>query len=243
MKKYLSLLFLLFMAMSSCTFEEDNEKLLEIEGNKKQLIFEESGGLSSITIKSGTKWQVSKQPQWLSVESVVQGADPFEWIVRFKCEENDGDYRSDSVIIRTAFAEIGFQVAQSATKTIAVKSVEVYPTTLDLELKKSDRLSAIVHPDDATNKEVKWTSSNPEVVFVDKEGNVTALSGGDPVTITVTSVDGGKTASCLVTVEKNNKLTVTDMTQCSGGQGVLNVLLSDEETIMGFQFDLQLPTV
>ena len=42
-------------------------------------------------------------------------------------------------------------------------------------------------------------------------------------------------------MEKNNKLTVTNMTQCSGGRGVLNVLLTDEETIMGFQFDLELP--
>jgi hypothetical protein len=71
---------------------------------------------------------------------------------------------------------------------------------------------------------------------------VTAVGSG-ACQIKATANDGsGKTASCLVTVEKNNKLTVTDMTQCSGGRGVLNVLLTDEETIMGFQFDLQLPT-
>ena len=103
------------------------------------------------------------------------------------------------------------------------------------------QLNAIVLPENATNKELNWGSSNTAVAVVDNNGLVTALGSG-MAQITATANDGsGKTASCLITVEKNNKLTVTDMTQCSGGRGVLNVLLTDEETIMGFQFDLQLP--
>ena len=102
-------------------------------------------------------------------------------------------------------------------------------------------LSATIAPDNATNKTVTWSSTNEAVAVVDESGQVTAVGSGT-CQIKATANDGsGKTASCLVTVEKNNKLTVTDMTQCSGGQGVLNVLLSDEETVMGFQFDLELP--
>ena len=102
-------------------------------------------------------------------------------------------------------------------------------------------LSATIAPDNATNKSVTWSSTNEAVAVVDESGQVAAVGSGT-CQIKATANDGsGKTASCLVTVEKNNKLTVTDMTQCSGGQGVLNVLLSDEETVMGFQFDLELP--
>ena len=103
-------------------------------------------------------------------------------------------------------------------------------------------LTTTVTPLNATDKSVTWSSTNEAVAVVDESGQVTAVGSGT-CQIKATANDGsGKTASCLVTVEKNNKLTVTDMTQCSGGQGVLNVLLSDEETVMGFQFDLELPT-
>jgi len=102
-------------------------------------------------------------------------------------------------------------------------------------------LTATIAPDNATDKTVTWSSTNEAVAVVSESGLVTAVGSGT-CQIKATANDGsGKTASCLITVEKNNKLTVTDMTQCSGGRGVLNVLLSDEETIMGFQFDLQLP--
>jgi len=103
-------------------------------------------------------------------------------------------------------------------------------------------LTATVAPSNATNKSVTWSSTNEAVAVVSESGQVTAVGSGT-CQVKATANDGsGKSASCLITVEKNNKLTVTDMTQCSGGRGVLNVLLSDEETIMGFQFDLQLPT-
>jgi len=46
---------------------------------------------------------------------------------------------------------------------------------------------------------VTWTSDNPAVATVDAGGNVTAVAPGT-ATITVTTVDGGKTATCVVTV-------------------------------------------
>lgn len=59
-------------------------------------------------------------------------------------------------------------------------------------------LNAIVTPEDATNKEIEWKSSNASVATVG-DGLVTAVAVGK-ATITVTTADGGKTASCTVNV-------------------------------------------
>ena len=127
-------------------------------------------------------------------------------------------------------------------KPVEVEGITLNKTESELTVGDKLQLSATVRPTNATNKSVSWSSTNESVAVVSESGLVTAVGSGT-CQVKATANDGsGKSASCLITVEKNNKLTVTDMTQCSGGRGVLNVLLTDEETIMGFQFDLQLPT-
>jgi uncharacterized protein YjdB len=58
---------------------------------------------------------------------------------------------------------------------------------------------ATVLPEDATDKSVTWTSDNEEVATV-VDGVVTAVSEGT-ASITVTTVDGNLTATCVVTVQ------------------------------------------
>jgi hypothetical protein len=53
----------------------------------------------------------------------------------------------------------------------------------------------------AVNKDVIYESDNPDVVKVDANGKLTAISEGTAV-ITVTTVSGGVTDTCVVTVEK-----------------------------------------
>lgn len=71
-------------------------------------------------------------------------------------------------------------------------------------------LIATVLPDDAANKNVSWTSSNPSVADVDASGTVTALAEGT-ATITVTTEDGSKTATCEITVSPK-EIPVTGVT-------------------------------
>lgn len=80
------------------------------------------------------------------------------------------------------------------------ESVDIAPSG-DQNLKKGEslQLSATVLPDNAVNKNVTWSSSASDVASVDQTGKVTALSGGE-TTITVSTVDGGKTASVKVSV-------------------------------------------
>ena len=86
--------------------------------------------------------------------------------------------------------------------SVAVTGVTLNKATLSLIAGASETLTATVAPADATNKKVTWKSSNAAVATVDAAGKVTAVKAGE-ATITVTTEDGGKTATCKVTVKPN----------------------------------------
>ncbi|OMF36894.1 hypothetical protein BK133_08220 [Paenibacillus sp. FSL H8-0548] len=82
---------------------------------------------------------------------------------------------------------------------IAVTDVTLNKQTLGLEVGESGQLNASVNPSNATNRDVIWSSSDEGVAAVDADGNVKGIAAGSAV-ITVTTVDGSKTASAAVTV-------------------------------------------
>ena len=86
--------------------------------------------------------------------------------------------------------------------TIPVMGVTLNKTALTLNIGASATLTATVAPADATNKKVTWKSSDAAVASVDANGKVTGVKAGE-ATITVTTEDGGKTATCKVTVKPN----------------------------------------
>ena len=82
-----------------------------------------------------------------------------------------------------------------------VDGVIISPTELNFtEIGASEQMIVDVTPFIATNQNVIWTTSAPDVVSVDENGKVTALKEGKAV-ITVVTEDGGFTATCNVTVE------------------------------------------
>ena len=83
--------------------------------------------------------------------------------------------------------------------TVAVTGVTVDPTTTSIEVGKTTKLTANVAPDNATNKAVTYKSSDENIATVAPDGTVTAVAVGT-ANITATAVDGGFTASCVVTV-------------------------------------------
>ena len=85
------------------------------------------------------------------------------------------------------------------TNPVPVTGVSMNPTTLSIIAGSSSNLTAAIIPSNATNQNVSWTSSNTSVASVDAFGKVTANAAGN-ATITVTTADGNKTATCAVTV-------------------------------------------
>ena len=83
-------------------------------------------------------------------------------------------------------------------KAVSVTDVSLNKETLSLYTGDTASLTATVEPDNATNKNVTWSSDKPEVATVEN-GKVTAKAAGT-ATISVTAEDGKKTATCTVTV-------------------------------------------
>jgi uncharacterized protein (TIGR02145 family) len=81
---------------------------------------------------------------------------------------------------------------------VSITGVTLNENTAILIPNETLNLTATVEPYNATNKAVTWESSNPAVATV-VDGLVTAITFGE-ATITVTTVDGGKTTTCVVTV-------------------------------------------
>ena len=85
--------------------------------------------------------------------------------------------------------------------TIPVSSVTVVPSDVTVNVGEERQLSVIVSPSGATEKSVIWESSNTNVATV-KDGTLKGVAAGS-ATVTATSVDGGITGSCSVTVVAN----------------------------------------
>ena len=97
--------------------------------------------------------------------------------------------------------------SSSSGQAIGVISVSLNKSVDTLNIGDTDTLTATISPSNAANKNVSWTSSNENIVAVDTNGKITAVSQGT-ATITCTTADGHKTASCSVTVNPKAPTTV-----------------------------------
>ncbi len=70
-----------------------------------------------------------------------------------------------------------------------------------IEVGDKINLVATIKPNNATNKNVEWKSSDEKVATISKEGIITAITEGKTI-ITVTTEDGKYTANCEITVTK-----------------------------------------
>ncbi|MEG0918898.1 MAG: Ig-like domain-containing protein [Anaerovoracaceae bacterium] len=86
-------------------------------------------------------------------------------------------------------------------KEILADKVSLDKTSATLNYKDTLQLNATIAPEDATVKDVIWSSSNPEAVKVDEKGLVTALKANSKATITAKSKSGsGVSGTCEVTI-------------------------------------------
>lgn len=87
----------------------------------------------------------------------------------------------------------------------SVTGVVLSPSNSSIKKGGTLQLSATINPSDASNKNVSWTSSNASIATVSTNGLVTASSTNTgSVNITVTTQDGGFTATAVVSVTAQN---------------------------------------
>ena len=115
-----------------------------------------------------------------------------------------------ATVTATAEGKSGTCAVTVKAKAVNVTEVTLDKTELTLTEGETETLTATVRPDNADNRKVTWSSDKTEVATVDGDGRVTAVKAGEAV-VTVTTEDGGKTATCKVTV-KAKAVNVTEVT-------------------------------
>ena len=103
-------------------------------------------------------------------------------------------------------------------ETIAVTGVSLNTSSLSLKAGDTSMLALNVIPSNATNKNVTWSSSNTSVATVNASGVVAGVAAGN-ADITATSLDGGFTATCKVTVTAKDNIVNPTPTQTPVVQG------------------------
>ena len=104
---------------------------------------------------------------------------------------------------------------------VKVDAIELSESEKKLNVGKSFTITATVKPDNAWNRTVTWSSSDPSIATVDENGTVTAIAEGEAI-ITAESADGVK-AECKVAVEKAKE---------SFGKKLLNVITAPFRAII-----------
>lgn len=158
-------------------------------GNKAQYSVEYS---PSNTTQRGVIWSVTSGSAYASIDqsgllTVKSGADGNAVTIRATSKDNTSIYAEKTVTVTYVLL------------TVPVTDVTLNKSALSLSVGDSEILVATVYPPRSTDRSVVWSSSAPSVASVDQGGKVTAKSAGSAV-ITVTTNDGGFTASCDLTV-------------------------------------------
>lgn len=142
---------------------------------------------------------VNKKVKWHSDKEIVATVTK-EGVVEAL---NEG-----KAVITVTTDEGGF--TDQCTVNVTRKKVPVIKITIEnslLVMHKGEEtaIETIISPDNATDKRVLWSSDNEKIATVTDEGVVKARDLGT-ATITVTTVDQGKTAYCTVKVEKESEV-------------------------------------
>ena len=157
-----------------------------------------------------TNSDVSIEDDEGELEFVVRNGKTGDFIVKF--------YRSGGPNNVFGYLnEYDVEIDSTGDPIIPVTSVSITnEATINLRVGNSRQLSARVLPNNATNKNVIWQSSNSSIATVSQSGVVRAVSPGT-VTITVRTVDGDYTSTRTVNVTRS----ATTSTGGTGGGGVI----------------------
>lgn len=166
-------------------------------GNPSKVSFTPDEGVSELTLNYGEGVSIPTDGTFYSYFVSVPGTFKITGI-----EIKTDKYlytKAPNANVTFTLTELKNLKVDLGTTTIPVESVSLNKNELALNVGATETLTATVLPDLASNKNVTWTSSDANVATVDENGKVTAVAQGEAV-ITATTVDGGKPATCTVTV-------------------------------------------
>lgn len=202
---------------ATITAKSVNGKKIQFKVYVEKAIIKDWTAASSVTVVPGGQTDVSvtvKDPEGVSIENLIpeitDDAQGYfsawfqEGVLMVSCSSSapeDGSYKANLKLYDVERTKSTTTVLQAFYKKPT--GVSVSPASIaELMVGMGQDIYASVTPSDASNKDVEWKAEPEGIVNITTDGakcTVTGASAGS-VTVTATTVDGGKSASCTVKV-------------------------------------------
>lgn len=181
------------VAFTACNKEPQNVGVESVKVSERTLLLYEGESellKAVVTPSNATNTNVT----WASDNTAVVTIDEEGLVIAQK----------EGQAVITVTTQDGGQTAQCEVTVrrgiVLVKGVDITPSSLQILKGETAVLTAVVTPEDASNRSVVWEANPAGIVSVTQSGVVTALAIGQ-ANITVTTLDGNFSASCPVTVD------------------------------------------
>ena len=150
-----------------------------------------SGDWKDVNLPASAEWTTYTIEFTTGAAENMNANDGWEWSVRHMHYANAENYGTGAAYFDN------FSLTKKTQD--AATSIELDKTELQLDVGKSETLTATFEPNGSVGAEIVWSTNNADVAEVSANGEITAVSAG---TATITATAGTLSASCIVTVNK-----------------------------------------
>ncbi len=201
----------LLSSLSGCTPAPANYPVTAISLDREKVTLDGIGTIVQINATVSPANATNQNVTWKSFDpsvatvdrGYIKSAAVGTTIIEAISEDGSKVARCEVTVTQPASTGTGTSTNPTTPITpaqVTATGVALDKTTLQLSVSVTPAtLLPTISPDNAHNKEVRWSSSNTAVATVTQNGQVTPLAKGS-ATITVTTEDGGHSAQCAVTV-------------------------------------------
>lgn len=215
--------------MIACTNFQEVDVPVGLSISCNELSYKKVAEELQLTVSSGDIWEVADKPGWITLRAIEHSStSPYEWTVFLSSTNNDEFDRSGVVVFKTTSETKSVIVTQEGNrgKYIPVESVSLSSDSITMTEGDVVSLDYSILPKNASIQDVTWESTSPSVAKISSSGQIEALSAGS-TTISISTEDGAKTASCIVTV----KAKYIPVTSASISKTSVTLTVEEQETL------------
>lgn len=196
---------------------------------------------AELTVGSSTKLTATVLPENATNKNVIYSVDD-ESILSVDQDGNVTGLSLGTATVTVTTEDGGFTASAEINMIpVQVTGVGLSPEAASVGLGHTIQLTASIKPSNAANKNLSWSVSDETIISVDDRGIVTGLSLGT-ATATVTTEDGGFTASAEITVcyaPSNTWTAIGTESNCfygcfdGNGYAVRGIYINTQESFQG----------
>lgn len=117
--RFIPLLVIALTLIPCCTDFRDEEQQIGFQLNLEELDLSSIGAIRSVTVTSGSEWDVVSMPSWISLRSIRSSSSSFyEWEVDFFVEENKEYDREGGIVFESLIGTTTLFVIQNGDKGV-----------------------------------------------------------------------------------------------------------------------------